>query len=183
LSLAYTIDRRTGSCRIEQIFEMTSATSILHDPIEALIKYEDYLLNPTQRTFQYVGIRSCRGSISCYTFIAEYPLYPPDPNENWLVTNVEWAWSRRQNNGSSHDDARIFDYPVQLHLKLYRTTGGLPADVSYEFYDYRTDVHLNEFDVNLCYRSNQLLYKHLAFQLKVVDQTTADEIENPALNR
>ena len=76
-----------------------------------------------------------------------------------------------------------YDYPVYLNLNLYRRTNGPPANVHYEFYDYRTDVHLNEFDLSLCYRSNQLWYQHLAFQLRIINQQTPDGTENSSINR
>ena len=70
-----------------------------------------------------------------------------------------------------------------LNLNLYKKLNEPPSNVHYEFYDYRTDVHMNEFDVNLCYRSNQLWYQHVAFQLKITNQPTPDGIENPSINR
>ncbi|CAF3218031.1 unnamed protein product [Rotaria sp. Silwood2] len=184
--LAYTIDRRTGSCQIEQAVNVILSASILHEPIITLINYEDFLLNPSDQIFQYVGIRPCRGSIMCSIFIKQDRVFPSDPNEDWLVTNIEYSWSTRQNNDSMHDNDDnkfFFDYPVELYFKLYRKEGGIPADVSFQFYDYRSDVHLNEFDVHLCYRSNQLLYNHLAFQLKLSNRTTVDDIENVIVNR
>ncbi|CAF1537062.1 unnamed protein product [Rotaria sp. Silwood1] len=184
--LGYTIDRRTGSCRIEQAVNMILSDSILHEPMITLINYEDFLLNPTDQIFQYVGIRPCRSSIMCSVFIKQENVFPSDPNEDWLVTNIEYSWSKRQNNDSmngNNDNKYFFDYPVELYFKLYRRDGGIPADVSFQFYDYRTDVYLNEFDIHLCYRSNQLLYNHLAFQLKLINRTTVDDIENVIVNR
>ncbi|CAF4864050.1 unnamed protein product, partial [Rotaria sp. Silwood2] len=48
-SRSYKIDRRTGLCIINESIAMNSLTSILHNPIETLIKYEDILLsNPSE---------------------------------------------------------------------------------------------------------------------------------------
>jgi hypothetical protein len=177
---SYRIDRRTGSCVINDSVEIVLTTSILHNPIEALMKYENLLIsNPPHRLFQYTGDRPCRGGISCTIYVGQMSLFPTDPEEDWLATNIEWGWSKRNMN----ENSTSYDYPVYLNLNLYRKTNGPPANVHYEFYDYRTDVHLNEFDVNLCYRSNQLWYQHLAFQLKITNQPTPDGIDNVAINR
>ncbi|CAF0778019.1 unnamed protein product [Didymodactylos carnosus] len=106
--------------------------------------------------------------------------------EDWLATNVEYSWAQRQNNSSLYDnDDNKFrlDYRVEMYFKLYRRGGGIPAYVSYNFYDYRTDVYFNEFDEHLCYRSTQLLCTHLAFQLKFNNETTLDNIENVVVSR
>jgi hypothetical protein len=177
---SYTIDRRTGSCVINNTVEIILATSILHNPIETLIKYENLLLsNPPHRLFQYSGERSCRSSILCSIFIGQLPLFPPDTDEAWLATTIEWGWSKRH----IDDHNAVYDYPVYLNLNLYNKNNDPPANVHYEFYDYRTDVHLNEFDVNLCYRSNQLWYQHLAFELKIENRPTTDDLENNFINR
>ncbi|CAF0882628.1 unnamed protein product [Rotaria sordida] len=184
-SRSYKINRRTGSCTINELTEINSLTSILHNPIETLIKYEHILLsNPPQRFFQYTGNRPCRGSILCTIFIGQMSQFPLDSDENWLATNIEWAWSKRNiDDDDNNNNNTPYDYPVYLNLNLYRNMNEPPANVHYEFYDYRTDVYLNEFDVNLCYRSNQLLYLHLAFQLKIRNQSTANDIENILINR
>jgi hypothetical protein len=177
---SYKIDRRTGSCIINESIDIIFLTSVLHNPIETLIKYEDLLLaNPPHRLFQSIGNRPCRGSILCSIFVGQLPRFPTDPQEDWLKTSLEWGWSKR----NIDDTNASYDYPVYLNLNLYRKTSGPPANIHYEFYDYRTDVHINEFDVNLCYRSNQLWYYHLAFQLKIINQTTTDGIENVLINR
>ena len=105
--------------------------------------------------------------------------FPPDSQDDWLKTSLEWGWSKHD----IDDDGAPYDYPVSLNLNLYRKIAGPPANVHYEFYDYRTDVYLSEFDVSLCYRSNQLWYNHLAFQLKLTNQPTPEGLENPAINR
>ncbi|CAF2817251.1 unnamed protein product [Rotaria sp. Silwood2] len=160
-----------------------SITSILHNPIETLIKYEDILLsNPPKQFFQYIGNRPCRGSILCTILIGQMSQFPLDSDENWLVTNIEWGWSKR-NIYDDDNNNTPYDYPVYLNLNLYRNINEPAANVHYEFYDYRTDVYLNEFDINLCYRSNQLWYLHLAFQLKIRNQSTTNDIENISINR
>jgi hypothetical protein len=177
LSRLYRIDRRTGSCVINESTEIIFMASVLHHPIEILIKYEDLLLsNPPRRFFQYTGKRSCRGSILCDVYIGQMLQFPYDPEEDWSATNIEWGWSKRDMNDT-------YNYPVYLNLNLYREMNQPPVSIHYEFYDYRSDVYLNEFDVNLCYRSNQLEYQHLAFQLKITNQTTSDTIENISINR
>ena len=177
---AYTIDRRTGSCVINDTNEIILSTSILHTPIETLIKYDNLLLlNPPHRMFQYTGERPCRGSVLCTIYIGQMSVFPPDTVEEWAVTNIEWGWSKR----NGEDNNGLYDYPVFLNLNLYRQISGPPANVHYEFYDYRTDVHLNEFDVNLCYRSNQLWYQHAAFQLKIISQPTPEGIDSISINR
>ncbi|CAF2347750.1 unnamed protein product [Rotaria sp. Silwood2] len=181
-SCSYKIDRRTGLCIINESIAMNSLTSILHNPIETLIKYEDILLsNPPKQFFQYTGNRPCRGSILCTILIGQMSQFPLDSDENWLVTNIEWGWSKR--NIYDDDNNTPYDYPVYLNLNLYRNINEPAANVHYEFYDYRTDVYLNEFDINLCYRSNQLWYLHLAFQLKIRNQSTTNDIENISINR
>ncbi|CAF1632078.1 unnamed protein product [Rotaria magnacalcarata] len=177
---AYKIDRRTGSCVIEKFAAINSLLSILHNPIESLIKYENFLISkPPEYFFQHIGSRPCRGSILCSTFIGQISSFPLDSDDNWLSTSIEWGWSKR----FIDDSESNYDYPVYLNLNLYKNMNEPPANVHYEFYDYRTDVHLDEFDVNLCYRSNQLWYEHLAFQLKITNQTIADGIENISINR
>jgi hypothetical protein len=169
-SRSYRIDRHTGLCFIDESTEVMLTHSVLHDPIGALIKYEDILLtNPFKQFFQYTGQRPCRGSIVCDVYIGQMFEFPSDPEEDWLITNIEFGWSKQEQ----------LDYPVYLDLNLYHDINGYPANVHYEFYDYHPKVYLNEFDVNLCYRSNQLEYQHLAFQLKI--QT--NEIENHLNNR
>jgi hypothetical protein len=167
ISRLYKIDRRTGSCMINESTEIILMTSIIHNPIETLIKYEDILLsNPPKRFFQYTGKRSCRGSILCEIYIGQMSLFPSDSENTWLATNIEWGWSKRDiiNEDSS------YNYPIYLDLNLYREINEFPVNIHYEFYDYRLNVYLNEFDVNLCYRSNQLEYQHLAFQLKIKNE-------------
>ncbi|UJR27449.1 hypothetical protein I4U23_008738 [Adineta vaga] len=179
-SRSYKIDRRTGSCIINDSVEIVLMTSILHNPIETLIKYQNLLLtNPPHRIFQSTGSRTCRGSMICSIFVGQLPLFPLDLQEDWLKTTLEWGWSK-----PNIDDANTpYDYPVYLNLNLYRKTGGPPANVRYEFYNYDRNVYFNEFDINLCYRSNQLWYKHLAFQLKIIGQPTSDGLENGIIHR
>ncbi|CAF0809093.1 unnamed protein product [Adineta steineri] len=177
---SYKIDRHTGSCIINDSVEIVLTSSVLHNPIETLIKYESLLLtNPPHHIFQYTGNRQCRGSILCSIFVAQLSGFPTDSQEDWTMTNIEWGWSKRN---IDHNDSP-YDYPVHLNLNLYRKNSEPPATIHYEFYDYHTEVHLNEFDVNLCYRSNQLWYNHLAFQLKITNQSTTDGIENVIINR
>ncbi|CAF0759747.1 unnamed protein product [Adineta ricciae] len=179
-SRSYKIDRRTGSCIINDSVEIVLATSVLHNPIEMLIKYQNLLMtNPPHRMFQSTGSRACRGSMNCSTLVGQIPLFPPDIQEEWLKTDVEWAWSKRNIDIPSSP----YDYPVSLNLNLYKNTGGPPANVHYEFYDYDTNVYLNEFDINLCYRSNQLWYNHLAFKLKITGQPTSDGLEASTIHR
>ena len=179
-SRAYQIDRRTGSCLIKQSAEIILATSIIHNPIEALIKHEGLLLsNPLHKLFQYVGNRSCRGSLMCSIFVGRMSSFPPNSDTSWYATNVEWGWSKRDIDNPSSP----YDYPVYLNLNLYSACNEPPATVHYEFYDYRTDIYLDEFDINLCYRSNQLLYQHLAFRLQVTNSTSNDAIESNSIDR
>ncbi|CAF4951132.1 unnamed protein product, partial [Rotaria socialis] len=80
----------------------------------------------------------CRGSILCSTFIGQISSFPLDSDDNWLSTNIEWGWSKR----FIDDSESNYDYPVYLNLNLYKNMNEPPANVHYEFYDYRTDVHL-----------------------------------------
>jgi hypothetical protein len=170
ISRSYKINRRTGLCFIDESTEIILIKSVLHDPIETLIKYEDILLtNPFKQFFQYTGQRRCRGSILCEIYIGQMFEFPSDPEENWFITNIEWGWSKQNQ----------YNYPIYLDLNLYQHINGYPANIHYEFYDYHPEVYLNEFDVNLCYRSNRLKYQHLAFQLKLL----TDKIENHLINR
>lgn len=175
----YTIDRRTGSCMINETSGLLSFLSILRQPIESLIKYNDFFLSTAPKLFQYTGTSPCRGSILCANFIGQMAGFPIDLDDDWLFTNIGWGWSKRyiDNKNSS------YDYPVYLDLSLNKGSNEPPANVHYEFYDYRTDIDLNEFDVSLCYRSNQLRYQHLAFQLRIVEQATTDGIEFSSINR
>ena len=167
ISRLYKINRRTGLCLIDASTEIILIRSVLHEPIETLIKYEDILLtNPFQKFFQYTGQRACRGSIVCEVYIGQIFDFPWDPEETWSMTNMEWAWSKENQQ----------DYPVYLDLNLYQDGHGYPANIHYEFYDYHPEVDLNEFDVNLCYRSNRLEYQHLAFQLKITTDIDSDWI-------
>ena len=159
---SYQINRRTGACLINQSTEIILTRSVLHDPIETLIKYEDFLLTkPKKQFFQYTGQHRCRGSIVCETYIGQVEQFPSDPETDWAATNIEWAWSKQTQS----------NYPIYLDLNLYEQKNFLPRNIHYEFYDYHPDVHSNEFDVNLCYRSNQLSYEHLVFQLQIIDST------------
>lgn len=179
-SRAYQIDRRTGACVINQSVEIILATSIVHNPIETLIKYESLLLsNPPHGLFQFVGNRSCRGSLMCSVFIGQMFAFPPDSDSSWFTTNVEWGWSKR----AMDDPTSPYDYPVYLNLNLYKEDNEPPATVHYEFYDFRTDIYLDEFDISLCYRSNQLSYQHLAFRLQVKNSTSNDAIESNLIDR
>ncbi|CAF4293444.1 unnamed protein product, partial [Rotaria magnacalcarata] len=92
---AYKIDRRTGSCVIEKFAAINSLLSILHNPIESLIKYENFLISkPPEYFFQHIGSRPCRGSILCSTFIGQISSFPLDSDDNWLSTSIEWGWSK-----------------------------------------------------------------------------------------
>ena len=177
---SYKINRRTGACRINQSIELIPTTAILHEPIEMLIKYENLLLSdPPRGIFQHSGDRTCRGSIHCRIYVAQILAFPPESDDAWASTNIEWAWSRR----NIQDDKSPLDYPVYLNLNLYKADDEPAAHVRYAFYDYRTDVHLNEFDVSLCYRANQLRSQQLVFRLQVKNGTGIDETENLAINR
>jgi hypothetical protein len=123
-SRLYKIDRRTGLCIINKSMEIILMTSVLHNPIETLIKYEDILLsNPPNRFFQYTGKRSCRGSILCDIYIGQMSRFPSDLEEDWLATNIEWGWSKRD---IITDKNSSYNYPVYLNLNFYRqrTSGG-----------------------------------------------------------
>lgn len=170
VSRLYQINRRTGLCSINESTEIIFMKSVLHHPIETLIKYEDLLLtDPPKQFFQYTGRSPCRGSILCEIYIGQMFEFPSDPEEDWLIANMEWGWSKQDQ----------YDYPVYLDLNLYQDINGYPANIHYEFYDYHPEVYLNEFDVNLCYRSNRLEYQHLAFQLKII----TNDLENHLINR
>jgi hypothetical protein len=172
ISRLYKINRRTGSCIINESMNIILMTSVIHNPIETLIKYEDILLsNPPKRLFQYSGKRPCRGSILCEIYIGQMSIFSFDSEEDWLETNIEWGWSKQDNPS--------YNYPIYLNLNLYREINEPPANIHYEFYDYHTNVYLNEFDINLCYRSNQLEYQHLRFQFKIKNQS----ISNNRINR
>lgn len=177
----YRIDTRTGSCLINQSSNAFLTTSIVHNPIETLIKYSQTLLfNPPHRLFQYVGQRTCRGSIVCSIFIAQLTGFATDFDDQWAQVSLEWAWSKR----NPDNPESPYDYPIYIHLNLYRDVDRTPpATVHYEFYDYHEDVHLNAFDINLCYRSNELWYQNLAFQLKVVNEFTLNDLENGFIDR
>lgn len=157
---SYQINRRTGACFINDSTEVILLRSVVHEPIETLIKYEDFFLtNPKKEFVQSTGEHQCRGSIVCETYVGQLSQFPSDPEKDWLATTIEWAWSKQT--GSN--------YPIYLHLNLYEDRNHLPEYIHYEFYDYQTKVYLNEFDVNLCYRANQLQYEHLVFQLKIFE--------------
>ena len=178
---AYRIDQQTGSCVVNRTTEIFLTTSIIHNPIETLIKYENvFLSNPPQKIFQYVGERSCRGSITCSIFIGKLSTFPTGFDDQWSNVTVEWAWSKRDIDNPNSD----YDYPVYLHMNLYQTNANIPpAMVHYDFYDYRVDVYLNQFDISTCYRSNQLWYQHLAFQLRANDEYSIDKVENEFMDR
>ena len=177
---SYKINRRTGSCEINQTIDTIPTTAILHEPIEMLIKYENFLLSdPPRGIFQHSGDRACRGSIHCRIYVAQILGFPPESDDAWSIANIEWAWSRRH----IEDETSPLDYPVYLNLNLYKADDEPAAHVRYAFYDYRTDVHLNEFDVSLCYRANQLWTQQLVFQLQVKNQTGIDGTENLSINR
>jgi hypothetical protein len=81
------------------------------------MKYENLLIsNPPHRLFQYTGDRPCRGGISCTIYVGQMSLFPTDPEEDWLATNIEWGWSKRNMN----ENSTSYDYPVYLNLNLYR---------------------------------------------------------------
>jgi hypothetical protein len=179
-SRVYQIDRRTGSCKINSTAPIIPSTSILHNPIEILIKFEYLLLfNTSYRFLQYVGDRACRGSIICSIYVGQVHSFPADTEHNWLVTHIEWAWSKQDRK----DSTSPYDYPVYLNLHLYEDYDNVPFTVHYEFYDYRLDRQFDAFDINLCYRSNQLSYEHLAFQLTLTNQLVLDDIEKPSIDR
>ena len=166
---SYQINRRTGACLIKDSTEVILVRSVLHDPIETLIKYEDlFLTNPKQQFFQYTGQHRCRGSILCETYIGQVSQFPSDPEKDWSATSIEWAWSKQPES----------NYPIYLHLNLYEDRNHYPGYIHYEFYDYQTNVYLNDFDVNLCYRSNQLLYEHLVFELKIFELSPSSQRMN-----
>ncbi|CAF1007362.1 unnamed protein product [Didymodactylos carnosus] len=157
--IKYIIDRQSGSCKIESgiNYQPLDATT---SPVEFFIKYESLLIHDLTRKFQFNGIRPC---------------------ETWLVTNIEWAWSMRNQTSS-----KPFDYPVHLYLKLFRLSPGVgmgfeTQDVEYQFYEYSQHVRADDFDISLCYRSNDLFYKHVAFQLKV--DRPISILEDPTLDR
>ena len=93
---SYIIDRRTGSCVINDSVDIILSSAILHNPIEALIKYHGILMiYPSHRAFQYTGNRPCRGSILCTIYVGQMLSFPTDTDEEWAATNVEWAWSKK----------------------------------------------------------------------------------------
>ncbi|CAF1478775.1 unnamed protein product [Didymodactylos carnosus] len=135
---------------------------------------------PTKKVYQFNGLRPCRGSqIECVIVTTSLDNFPeiPATEETWDAMNVEWAWSQRNHSASINCpnppcSETLFDYPVHLYLKLYRRThneglGFETEDVLYDFYELNDDIHQNEFDVSLCYRSNDLDYLRLAFNLKM----------------
>ncbi|CAF1554580.1 unnamed protein product, partial [Didymodactylos carnosus] len=164
-------------------------------PIEFFIKYEDLFIdNPPKKAFQYSGIRKCRGAaISCAIFTTTHDKFPPIPEtrETWDSTIVEWAWAFRQPSAppSLEDQIKQFDYPIHLYLKFLKQ--GINSDlfdirkenIEYQFYEFNTDVHQDEFDISQCYRSNDLGYKHLTFNLKIEQGGTSDVFDNNHLDR
>jgi len=173
----YEINRRTGFCQMKTSNDWSSIKSYLHNPIDFLIQHSDILLfNPPKDFFQYNGQRSCRGSIQCDIYLGQTRQVPFDSEDDWSQMTIEWAWSKRLS-------STAYDYPVYLYLNFNYEQNEPSSNIQYEFYDFRTDVYLNEFNIHFCARSNQYAYRHLAFQLEIQNQTNMNSAEILLANR
>lgn len=127
--------------------------------------------------------------IRCTTLTTSLVNYPPivDPGTNlengdsWNMTNIEYAWSFRTPGAAPPpDQAKLFDYPVHLFMKMYQMLDiSAPLDVTteeveYEFYEMSTEVDTNDFDTSLCHRSRDFPYLHLAFTVNLNNGSLVD---------
>ena len=139
----YEINRRTGFCQMKTSNDWSSIKSYLHNPIDFLIQHSDILLfNPPKDFFQYNGQRSCRGSIQCDIYLGQTRQVPFDSEDDWSQMTIEWAWSKRLS-------STAYDYPVYLYLNFNYEQNEPSSNIQYEFYDFRTDVYLNEFNIEI----------------------------------
>ncbi|CAF1004788.1 unnamed protein product [Rotaria sordida] len=188
-NLTYIIDRRVGSCKINRGVEYPDV-SPNRDPASFFIKHESRFFESRDKVWEFNGFRSCRGNtIKCAAVTTSVDKFPvivePDTDkpsgETWAATNIEYGWSMRAPSQTVPGTDKHFDYPVYLYLKLYRyndPTNPSPLnirteDIEYEFYEMSHEIHPNDFDISLCYRSLNLEYLHLSFILNV-DESAID---------